>query len=190
VVAGVGPLVRQADQAPSGGRLSCAPCGGPARAGGKLECAVVRHSRYRLVTQTRLLTLPGSTATTNADTGSAGRRSSTTSHLLTNRKGPPHLRKSLTTKVTQELSADRLGRLLAVNHGPWRSALVGGTPGVPRRARPDLRHYPVRCVVELRQQVVRAHRLCLCLGLNQEGEAAVWSLEAAGDRLVEPPLLG
>jgi hypothetical protein len=61
--------------------------------------------RSPLVNQTRLLTLPGSTATTSAVAGTAWRNSSTTSHLLTNRKGPPCLGKSLTTKVAQELSA-------------------------------------------------------------------------------------
>src|SRR3954462_8926693 len=43
----VGPAVgpgRQADQAPSSGRLSSAPWAAPGRAGGKLGCAVVRHS--------------------------------------------------------------------------------------------------------------------------------------------------
>jgi SAM-dependent methyltransferase len=39
-----GPVVRQADEAPWCGRLSCAPSGWPARAGGKLGCAVARHS--------------------------------------------------------------------------------------------------------------------------------------------------
>jgi len=39
-----GPMVRRADEAPSGGRLWCAPSGWPARAGGKLGCAVARHS--------------------------------------------------------------------------------------------------------------------------------------------------
>jgi hypothetical protein len=43
----VGPAVgpgRQADQAPSSGRHSSAPWAAPGRAGGKLDCAVVRHS--------------------------------------------------------------------------------------------------------------------------------------------------
>jgi hypothetical protein len=58
-----------------------------------------------LASHTRLLTLPGSTATTSAVAGIAWRNSSTASHLLTNRKGPPCSSKSLTTKVAQELSA-------------------------------------------------------------------------------------
>jgi hypothetical protein len=62
--------------------------------------------RSPLVSQTRLLTLPGSTATTSDVAGTVWRSSSTTSHLLTNRKGPL-LGKSLTTKVAQELSAER-----------------------------------------------------------------------------------
>jgi hypothetical protein len=65
--------------------------------------------RSPLVSQTRLLTLPGSTTTTSDVAGTVWRSSSTTSHLLTNRKGPC-LGKSLTTKVAQELSAERLER--------------------------------------------------------------------------------
>jgi hypothetical protein len=63
--------------------------------------------RSPLVNHTRLLTLPGSTATTSADAGTARRNNSTTSHLLTNRQGTSLPGKSLTLKVAQELSAVR-----------------------------------------------------------------------------------
>jgi hypothetical protein len=43
--------------------------------------------RSPLVNHTRLLTLPGSTATTNAVAGTAWRNNSTTSHLLHNPQG-------------------------------------------------------------------------------------------------------
>jgi hypothetical protein len=65
--------------------------------------------RSPLVNQTRLLTLPGSTATTNAAAGTAWRNSSTTSHLLLTtsqgtslRRGVPH------NQVAQELPATGL----------------------------------------------------------------------------------
>jgi len=68
--------------------------------------------RSPLVNHTRLLTLPGSTATTSTDAGTAWRNNSTISHLLTNRKGPPCSGKSLTLKAAQELSAVPILRLL------------------------------------------------------------------------------
>jgi hypothetical protein len=60
----------------------------PSRSTGNDTGSPIRP-RSPLVNQTRLLTLLGSTATTSAVAGTAWRSSSTTSHLLTNRKGPP-----------------------------------------------------------------------------------------------------
>jgi hypothetical protein len=61
--------------------------------------------RSPLVSHTRLLTLPGSTATISAVAETAWRSNSTTSHLLHQPQGTSLLGKSLTSKVTQELSA-------------------------------------------------------------------------------------
>ena len=62
--------------------------------------------RSPLVNQTRLLTLPGSTATTRAVAGTTWRNSCTTA-TSSNRKGHPCYGKSLTTKVApRAISSD------------------------------------------------------------------------------------
>jgi hypothetical protein len=68
--------------------------------------------RSPLVNQTRLLTLPGSTATISAVAGTAWRNNSTTSHLLPTARDLPAPAKSPTSKVAQELSADHAAAIV------------------------------------------------------------------------------
>jgi hypothetical protein len=63
----------------------------PSRSTGNDAGSPIRP-RSPLVNQTRLLTLPGSTATTSAAAETAWRSSFTTSHLLTNPQGTSLLR--------------------------------------------------------------------------------------------------
>ena len=58
------------------------------RPGARIEMMSRVELHRHVVNHTRLLTLPGSTATTSAATATAWRNSST-SHLLANCKGPP-----------------------------------------------------------------------------------------------------
>jgi hypothetical protein len=77
--------------------ISLARVSTPSRTGNDTGSPI--RPRSPLASNTRLLTLPGSTATISAVAGTAWRNSSTTtSHLLTNRKGPPCSGKSLTTQ--------------------------------------------------------------------------------------------
>ena len=96
--------------------ISWHSCLHPSRSTGN-DSGFPSSPRSPVASHTRLLTLPGSTATTSADIGSASRSNSTASHLLTSRKGPPCYGKSLTTKVAQEL---RSGPNWSGSAGPGR----------------------------------------------------------------------
>jgi hypothetical protein len=109
---------------------------GPDQPGQGVDALAQHRRRHRLpdrptlplVSQTRLLTLPGLTATTSADTGTAWRNSPTPATSSPTARDLP-AGKFLTLKVAQELSAAGLRTVAAAGFPAVTNRRVREAPG-------------------------------------------------------------